>query len=102
MRYDKKICFVRNPSGPVYNEETGNYDEVEPHREWMACLISDMGEEMMNLLFGKVVSGAKTIALPGNVHTAYDYIEDDEGNRYQVELRQEARHDTIFQVRRMQ
>lgn len=102
MRYDKKICFVKASSEPVYNEETGNYDDAEPQREWTACLISDMGEEMMNLLFGKVVSGAKTIALPGNVHTSCDYIEDGEGNRYQVELRQEARHDTIYQVRRMQ
>lgn len=102
MRYDKKICFVKKSSDPVYNEETGNYDEAEPRREWRSCLISEMGVEMMNFLFGTVESGAKTIALPGSVHIAYDYLEDEEGTRYKTELRQEARHDTIYQVKRLQ
>lgn len=101
MRYDKKICFVKKATDPIYNEETGNYDEAKPRREWMACLISDMGAEMMKLLFGSVETGSKTIAIPGSVHTPFDYLEDEHGIRYHAVLRQEARHDTVYQVKRM-
>lgn len=102
MRYDKKVCFVTEEKEPHYNRKTGNYDEGEVERKWSACLISDMGTEMMHLLFGRIETGAKTLAIPGSVHIAADYVMDSEGTRYSILLRQEARHDTILQVKKEQ
>lgn len=102
MRYDSKICFVTKEANPHYDYKTGNYVKGESKKEWSACLISDMGAEMMQFLFGRIETGAKTLAIPGNVNLTGDYVMDSEGTRYSILLRQEARHDTILQVKKEQ
>lgn len=98
MRYDQKIYFVTS-SGRTIDWETGEETDGKPVKVCRPCLISDMGVEVMELLFGGVASGAKEILIQGDGPDAFDYLEDDQGVKYTVVKTQRARHDTLYQVR---
>lgn len=100
MRYDEEIVFVTE-GARVYDEITGDYTVTAPEKIIRSAHISDAGIEQMNLLYGKVVEHAKIVRIQGTGPVDFDYIEID-GDSYSVSLMRRLRHETTYQVRKMQ
>ena len=100
MRYDREIAFVTE-GARTYDEVTGDYSTTPAERIIRSAHISDMGLEQMNLLYGKVVEQAKVVRIQGAGPVNFDYIEID-GDPYSVTLMRRLRHETTYQVRKMQ
>lgn len=100
MRYDEEIVFVTE-GARVYDEITGDYTVTAPEKIIRSAHVSDMGLEQMNLLYGKVVEHAKIVRIQGAGPVDFDYIEI-EGDSYSATLMRRLRHETTYQVRKMQ
>ena len=100
MRYDKEISFVTEGSR-TYDELTGDYSTMPAERIIRSAHISDMGLEQMNLLYGTVVERAKVVRIQGTGPVDFDYIEIG-GDPYSTTLMRRLRHETTYQVRKMQ
>lgn len=100
MRYDKEIAFMTE-GARVYDEITGDYMVTAPEKIIRSAHVSDMGLEQMNLLYGKVVEQAKIVRIQGLGPVDFDYIEIG-GDPYSVALMRRLRHETTYQVRKMQ
>ena len=96
MRYDKKVIFVKE-TGDKYNYSSGNYESGELELEERFCDITDAGAETMNLLYGKVVQGAKIVRVKTKLYDIYDYLLID-GKKYQIQMVQAFRQDQYFHV----
>ena len=96
MRYDKKVTFVKE-TGDKYNYSTGNYESGELELEERFCDITDTGAETMNLLYGKVVQGAKTVRVKTQLYDIFDYLIID-GKKYQIQMVQTFRHEQSYHV----
>lgn len=96
MRYDKKVIFVKE-TGDKYNYSSGNYESGKLESEERFCDITDAGAETMNLLYGKVVQGAKIVRVKTKLYDIYDYLLID-GKKYQIQMVQAFRQDQYFHV----
>lgn len=72
MRYSDTVKFVKEEE--FYNRETGEYDIGNIVQTQRYADITDTGTEAMNLLYGKVVQGAKTIRIKTKVTEDFDYV----------------------------
>lgn len=100
MRYDREIAFVTE-GARIYDEATGDYITMPAEKIIRSAHISDMGLEQMNLLYGTVVEQAKVVRIQGAGPVNFDYIEID-GDPYSTTLMRRLRHETTYQVRKMQ
>ena len=100
MRYDQEIAFVTE-GARTYDEATGDYSIMPAEKIIRSAHISDMGLEQMNLLYGKVVEQAKVVRIQGAGPVDFDHIEID-GDPYSTTLMRRLRHETTYQVRKMQ
>lgn len=100
MRYDREIAFVTE-GARIYDEVTGDYITMPAEKIIRSAHVSDMGLEQMNLLYGKVVEQAKVVRIQGAGPVNFDYIEID-GDPYSTTLMRRLRHETTYQVRKMQ
>lgn len=95
MRYEKKVYFIKEES--IYNRDSGRYITKEiPIAERMAD-VTDTGTEAMNLLYGKILQGAKTIRIKTKVHDEFNYIVIDK-QRYLVETIKTFRQEQVMHV----
>lgn len=85
----------------TYDEATGDYNTMPAEKVVRSANVSDMGLEQMNLLYGKVVEQAKVVRIQGAGPVNFDYIEID-GDPYSTTLMRKLRHETTYQVRKMQ
>lgn len=100
MRYDKPIYFQKVLSGE-YDANTGDYgaDSVEETREYAS--IMDTGTETMNVVYGTLKQGSKTVQLLRPHTKPFDFIRI--GNRrYQVDFSRETSTKQIFVVSEVQ
>ena len=97
MRYDKRIYFVRETGLEEYDVETGDFIESEPIRTGAWANVSDMGEERIQAIFGRLKQGSITIKVQGVYNDPFDYIEIG-GKEYDVALTKRTRLMTIYEA----
>ncbi|MDN6670663.1 MAG: hypothetical protein L0L07_00060 [Staphylococcus equorum] len=96
MRLDKKIAFV-SETGEVFDPSTGDYTSGETVKDYVWANVSDTGERRMQLLYGALKLGAKTIRLNSKYKKLFDYIEID-GKNYSVTLSKEGQQKSVYEV----
>lgn len=100
MRYDKTIYFQKVLPGE-YDTNTGDYgeDSVEEIRKYAS--IMDTGTETMNVVYGTLKQGSKTIQLLRPYMKPFDFIRIGSG-RYRVDFKREVSTKQIFVVSEVQ
>ena len=95
LRYEKKVYFIKEES--VYNQDNGRYitKEIPIAERWAD--VTDTGTEAMNLLYGKILQGAKTIRIKTKVLDEFNYIVLDK-QRYLVETIKTFRQEQVMYV----
>lgn len=100
MRYDKIIYFQKVLPGE-YDANTGDYgeDSVEETRKYAS--IMDTGTETMNVVYGTLKQGSKTIQLLRPYIKPFDFIRIG-SRRYRVDFEREVSTKQIFVVSEVQ
>ncbi len=100
MRYDEIIYFQKVLPGE-YDANTGDYgeDSVEETRKYAS--IMDTGTETMNVVYGTLKQGSKTIQLLRPYMKPFDFIRIGSG-RYRVDFKREVSTKQIFVVSEVQ
>mgnify|MGYP006387269911 FL=1 len=62
MRYGTPVHF-RRYGEREYNKATGNYEDVQPIEVMRYAAVTDAGAETLNLIYGELKQGCKTIRL---------------------------------------
>lgn len=62
MRYDTQVFFRRFVKD-TYNPDTGDYIESPPIEVMRYASVTDTGTETLNLIYGNIKQGSKTIRL---------------------------------------
>ena len=73
MRYDEPIFFQEIQRGQ-YNAATGDYDDGVILETMRRASVSDSGVETMNLIYGELKQGSKTIRLQRPYKDIFDRI----------------------------
>lgn len=73
MRFDTPVYFQRNQKA-VYNPVTGNYDEQPPLEEKRYASVTSTGDETLNLIYGELKQGVKTIRLQSHYDKPFDRV----------------------------
>ena len=73
MRYDTPVYFQSIKQGE-YDPSSGDYaaDEVTEVKKWAS--VTDSGAETVNLIYGELKQGAKTIRLLNHYNEPFDRI----------------------------
>lgn len=84
MRADTPVFFIQEGE-EIYDEATGDYEKSEPVEHEVYANVTETGVERMNLLYGELKQGSKTIRLNHKFALEFDTIRigDDE---YQVDF----------------
>lgn len=95
MRYENKIYFIKEES--IYNRDSGRYitKEIPIAERWAD--VTDTGTEAMNLLYGRILQGAKTVRIKTKVLDEFNYIIIDK-QRYLVETIKTFRQEQVMYV----
>lgn len=100
MRFDKPIYFVKITKGE-FDPESGNHfpdTSVETKR---FASVTDSGVETMNLIYGAIRQGVKTIRLQAPYTVEYDCIRI--GSKiYRVDFRRDLRLKQVLVVSEVQ
>lgn len=72
MRYDKDIYFQTVKS--EYDAATGDYTNTEVAEVHKLASVTDSGVETMNLIYGKLKQGSKTVRLLNRYNEPFDHI----------------------------
>jgi len=97
MRYDTEICFQKIIKAGEYDTSTGNYEQDEIKEYSKHADVTDSGTEMMNIVYGCVKKGSKTIRLQTHYNDRFDYIRIG-SKRYHVDYERRLRVKHIFVV----
>lgn len=100
MRCDQIIYLCQNGRSK-YNDKTGDYETSEPIKIKRYAHINDMGDEKMNMLFGKLTEGALTVRLNAPYADKVDYIEY-KGTKYEIKQRKKLGTKESFHVAKAQ
>lgn len=73
MRYDTPIYFQSIQPGD-YDASTGNYGEDTTTEVKKYASVTDSGVETMNLIYGELKQGSKTIRIQMHYDAAFDRI----------------------------
>lgn len=95
MRYERKVYFIKEES--IYNQNNGRYitKEIPIAERWAD--VTDTGTEAMNLLYGRILQGAKTVRIKTKVLDEFNYIVIDK-QRYLVETIKTFRQEQVIYV----
>lgn len=96
MRTDTLVTFVKEGKDE-FDPNTGNYISEPPTETPIWCLVTDTGDERMNLLYGGIKQRAKTVRLNNHYTTPVDYLMID-GESYQIDRKRAYRHKMTFEV----
>lgn len=89
MRYDTPIYFQTVKAGAL-DEKTGNYGEDTVLEVMAYANVTDSGVETINLIYGAIRQGIKTIRLQVPYLKEYDYIRIGR-RRYRVDFKRTLR-----------
>ena len=100
MRYDKPVYFQRITSGE-YDASTGDYgaDAVSEVKRYAD--VTDSGVETLNLIYGEVKQGCKTIRLQNHYNEPFDRIRIG-SSIYRADFSRKLRTKHIFVVSEVQ
>lgn len=100
MRYDEEVFFQRIIKGE-YDESTGDYEEDKITEEKKHASVTDTGTDTMNLVYGAIKQGSKTVRLQMHYKKPFDLIRI--GNvLYRVDFERKLRTKHVFVVSEVQ
>lgn len=100
MRYDTPIFFQRITAG-AYDETTGDYGPDVPVETKRDASVNDAGVETLNLIYGELKQGCKTIQLLRHYNEPFDRIRI--GSKvYRVDFQRKLRSKHTFIVSEVQ
>lgn len=73
MRFDTPVYFQTIKSG-AYDASTGNHGEDTVTEEMRYASVTDTGLETLNLVYGEIRQGAKTVRLQNHFEKPFDRI----------------------------
>jgi len=73
MRYDTPIYFQIDQK-PTYDEETGDYKQLEPDEVRVQAAVMDTSEEKLKLYYGVIPQGTKTIHIQNHFDILFNHI----------------------------
>lgn len=73
MRFDTPVYFQTIKAG-AYDASTGNYGEDTVTEEMRYASVTDTGAETLNLIYGEIRQGVKTIRLQNRYEKPFDRI----------------------------
>ena len=95
MRFDTPVYFRLTKS--EYNAESGNYDDKITAETLRYASVTDTGTETLQLVYGELKKGSKTIRLQSHFGKPFDRIRI--GNTvYRVDMSRKLRTKHIFVV----
>ena len=96
MRADTLVTFVQEGKDQ-FDPNTGNYISEPSVETEIYCLVTDTGDERMNLLYGGIKQRAKTVRLNAQYNELVDYLIID-GESYQIDRKRAYRHKMTYEV----
>lgn len=100
MRFDTPIYFQRHPAA-VYDETTGDYTTPEPEETKRFADITDTGVNTLQLVYGELKQGSKTIRVQEAYTEPFDRIRIGE-DLYKVDFTRTLRSKQTFIVSEVQ
>ena len=97
MRYDTPVYF-RRYGERGYNKATGNYEDAQPIEVMRYADVTDAGAETLNLIYGELKQGCKTIRLQRGYMEPFSEIRIGE-KKYRVDF---IRWNKVFVVSEVQ
>lgn len=94
MRYDTPVSFVREIPGEL-NVRTGDYGAGSTSVTEAWANVSDPGTEALQLVYGQLRQGAKTVRIRGSVSADVDYLIIDE-KKYSPDSIRTYRQEQVF------
>lgn len=73
MRFDTPVFFQRITPGK-YDASTGNYGEDTIEEEMRYASVTDTGIETLNIVYGELKQGSKTVRLQNIYDKPYDRL----------------------------
>ena len=96
MRCDTEVFFQSITPGE-YDESTGDYEEYKITEEKKHASVTDTGTDTMNLVYGAIKQGSKTVRLQMHYKKPFDLIRI--GNvLYRVDFERKLRTKHVFVV----
>lgn len=100
MRCDTEVFFQSIVPGE-YDEATGDYGDDTVSEEKRHASVTDTGTETMNLVYGSIKQGSKTVRIQTHYKKAFDRIRI--GNSlYRVDFERKLRTKHVFVVSEVQ
>lgn len=100
MRCDTEVFFQSITPGE-YDESTGDYEEDKITEEKKHASVTDTGTDTMNLVYGAIKQGSKTVRLQMYYKKPFDLIRI--GNvLYRVDFERKLRTKHVFVVSEVQ
>lgn len=96
MRYGTPVYFRATKAG-AYNSKTGNYDDDTITEEVRDASVTDTGDETLNLIYGEIKQGVKTVRLQNHYDKPFDRIKIGE-KVYRVDRARRLRTKHVFIV----
>lgn len=100
MRCDTEV-FLQSVMTGEYNESTGDYGDDIIYEEKRHASVTDTGTDTMNLVYGAIKQGSKTVRLQMHYKKTFDRIRI--GNTlYRVDFERKLRTKHVFVVSEVQ
>ena len=100
MRCDTEV-FLQSVMTGEYNESTGDYGDDIIYEEKRHASVTDTGTDTMNLVYGAIKRGSKTVRLQMHYKKTFDRIRI--GNAlYRVDFERKLRTKHVFVVSEVQ
>lgn len=100
MRCDTEV-FLQSVMTGEYNESTGDYGDDMIYEEKRHASVTDTGTDTMNLVYGAIKQGSKTVRLQMHYKKTFDRIRI--GNAlYRVDFERKLRTKHVFVVSEVQ
>lgn len=100
MRCDTEV-FLQSVMTGEYNESTGDYGDDIIYEEKRHASVTDTGTDTMNLVYGAIKQGSKTVRLQMHYKKTFDRIRI--GNAlYRVDFERKLRTKHVFVISEVQ
>lgn len=100
MRCDTEVFFQSITTGE-YDESTGDYKDDTISEEKRRASVTDTGTDTMNLVYGSIKQGSKTVRLQTQYRKPFDRIRIDD-TLYRVDFERKLRTKHVFVVSEVQ
>lgn len=100
MRCDTEV-FLQSVMTGEYNESTGDYGDDIIYEEKRHASVTDTGTDTMNLVYGAIKQGSKTVRLQMHYKKTFDRIRISD-TLYKVDFERKLRTKHVFVVSEVQ